>query len=271
MRKVMHISDLHFGRVDETLVEALRESARKIDPHVIAVSGDLTQRARRAEFHAAHEFLNTLPAPKVVVPGNHDIPLHDVFKRFRRPLAHYREFFGQDIEPAYVDECIAVVGVNTARSLTFKGGRVNRIQAERVRNLLCSLPPERARILVTHHPFDLPHAARRRDLTYRSAMAMETLRHCAPDVLLAGHTHVHGIGTTARRYDLGGHSAIVVQAGTATSTRNRGEPNSFNLVHIHEAEIAVEQFRWMSDERAFRVVSLERFARRGVPKVHGSE
>src|SRR4051794_13402333 len=147
MRTLLHISDLHFGRVDSRLVEALRASVEELRPDVIAVSGDLTQRAKRREFAAASAFLGSLRPPKIIVPGNHDIPLYNVFTRFGRPLDRYRRYIGSQIEPSFMDDEIAVVGVNTARSLTFKGGRINADQVKRARDLFCDAV-SRVRILV---------------------------------------------------------------------------------------------------------------------------
>jgi 3',5'-cyclic AMP phosphodiesterase CpdA len=262
MRKVMHISDLHFGRVDPAVVTALREIGQRLSPHLIAVSGDLTQRARKREFVAAREFLDSLAAPKIVVPGNHDVPLYNVVARFLTPLKRFRQYVAYEVEPAFVDNEIAVAGINTARSLAFKGGRINRDQVKRVLEIFCRVPDERIRILVTHHPFDLPDANDGNERVGRAKMAMASLRECMPDLLLAGHVHQHGIGTTAESYDLGGCSAIVVQAGTATSTRRRGATNSFNLIRIDRSDIAIERFDWSLSRKTFEIEATYRFTRR---------
>lgn len=291
MRKIMHLSDLHFGRTDPAVVLALRQIARQLDPDLIAVSGDLTQRARVEEFVAAREFLDSLAAPTLVVPGNHDVPLYNVAARFLAPLDRYRRHLAADVEPAFVDDEMAVVGINTARSLTFKGGRINRNQVQRAIALFCGTsnecrraatkrefgPPggsaaadaasvggsyERIRILVTHHPFDLPGIREATNLVGRAAMAMSTLGKCMPDLLLAGHLHAHATGTTVERYDLRGHSAIVVQAGTATSTRVRGVHNSFNLLHVDRSTIAIDRFDWSASGTDFSLQSTRRFVRR---------
>ncbi|MEO9161317.1 MAG: metallophosphoesterase family protein [Casimicrobiaceae bacterium] len=262
MRRVMHLSDLHFGRTNSAVVLGLREIAQQLDPHLVVVSGDLTQRARKREFIAARAFLDSLAVPTIVVPGNHDVPLYNVVARFLAPLDRYRRFLAPEVEPAFVDDEMVVVGVNTARSLTFKGGRINREQVERATELFCGMPSERVRILVTHHPFDLPGTRSPHDLVGRAAMAMSSLRECAPDLLLAGHLHRPGIGTTAERHDFDGHSAIVVQAGTATSTRGRGARNSFNLIHVDRCDIAIDRFDWLPMQKAFELDSTCRFSRR---------
>ena len=90
MRVLLHLSDLHFGRTDAALMAPLTAFIDQLRPDVVVVSGDLTQRARTEQFIQARRFLDTLPTPQIIVPGNHDIPLHNVFSRFARPLDKYR-------------------------------------------------------------------------------------------------------------------------------------------------------------------------------------
>ncbi|MDQ2961803.1 MAG: metallophosphoesterase [Pseudomonadota bacterium] len=240
---------------------ALRETEQRLSPHLIAVSGDLTQRARKHEFAAAREFLDSLAAPKIVVPGNHDIPLYNLIARFLTPLERFRQYMGDEVEPTFVDDEIAVVGINTARSLAFKEGRINREQVDRALEIFRGIARERIRILVTHHPFDLPDDPDGHEPVGRATMALAILRECMPDLLLAGHVHLHGIGTTAERYNLGGRSAIVVQAGTATSTRHRGATNSFNLIRIDRSDIAIERFDLSPTGNTFEIETTTRFTR----------
>src|SRR5690242_8777714 len=101
MRTILHLSDLHFGRTDPALIDPLLAAAREIAPDVVVVSGDLTQRARRAEFAAARAFLDALPSPQIVIPGNHDVPLYDVFSRFFRRLDRYQRTITEDLEPFF--------------------------------------------------------------------------------------------------------------------------------------------------------------------------
>lgn len=259
MRKILHLSDLHFGRTDPAVVAAVREIAHALDPQLIVVSGDLTQRAREHQFMAARAFLDSLRAPTLVVPGNHDVPLYNVAARFLRPLRRYEKYITADVQPVFVDDEIAVVGIRTARSLTWKGGRINRGQAERAREIFCAAAQKQVRILVTHHPFDLPQQLSASALVGRAAMAMAWWGECAPDLLLAGHLHLHGAGTTVRPRQRG--AAIVVQAGTATSTRVRGEQNSFNLIHVSSEAVDVDRYGLTAHGNSFAPESTTRFAR----------
>jgi 3',5'-cyclic AMP phosphodiesterase CpdA len=167
MRRIVHLSDLHFGRVNPALVDPLLQTVREVKPDIVAISGDLTQRARSYQFQQARKFLDALPKPQIVVPGNHDIPLHNLFDRFLEPLTKYRRFITDDLQPVYADEEMVIVGVNTARSAVFKGGRINRSQVDRLREKFCALGKEVVKAVVTHHPFDLPEGHNERDLVGR--------------------------------------------------------------------------------------------------------
>jgi 3',5'-cyclic AMP phosphodiesterase CpdA len=259
MRTLVHLSDIHFGRVDYDLIEPLVAIVAEIKPDVTVVSGDLTQRAKTREFEEAREFLKRLPQPQIVVPGNHDVPLYRVFDRFIQPLDEYKEFITNDLEPFFKDDEIAVLGINTARSLVFKGGRINEEQVAIIRERMCELDNSTTKIIVTHHPFDLPETYHERELVGRAKMAMEALADCGADVLLAGHFHISYTGHTAERYKIENHSALVIQAGTATSTRGRGEANSFNVLKIEHPKISVQRFVWKPEEKAFGVFKEENF------------
>jgi 3',5'-cyclic AMP phosphodiesterase CpdA len=261
MRTLVHLSDLHFGRVDDALIGPLIKLVAQIKPDVVVVSGDLTQRARSAQFKQARDFLDSMPSPQIVVPGNHDVPLHNVFNRFVRPLDKYRRYITHDLEPFYVDDEIAILGINSARSLTFKNGRVNERQIARVQARLSTLDAHITKIVVTHHPFDLPAEYADAEIIGRAPMAMKIFASYGADMLLAGHLHVSLAGNTAARYAISGYAALVVQAGTATSTRNRGESNSFNVIQVNSSHISIQRFAWVPELGAFTVLTTESFQR----------
>ena len=259
MRTIAHLSDIHFGRVDPLLVAPLTETIKTINPDLVAVSGDLTQRARSHQFKQARAFLDVLPQPQIVVPGNHDVPLYNVFARFLEPLRKYQQHITNDLRPFYHDDEVAVLGVNTARSFTIKGGRINQEQVSWMRERLCLLHDDVVKVVVTHHPFDLPEGHDERNLVGRARMAMEGLASCGADLFLAGHLHVSHTTHSATRYKIKGHSALLVQAGTAASTRGRGEANSFNIIRIDMPHIAVERFEWDAVRAVFTLAMTERF------------
>jgi 3',5'-cyclic AMP phosphodiesterase CpdA len=261
MRTLIHLSDLHFGRIDQRLIEPLVAVIEQIHPNIIAVSGDLTQRARREQFQAARAFLRALPFPQIVVPGNHDVPLYNVPARFLHGLRRYRRYISADLEPFYADSEIVVLGLNTARSLTFKGGRINAAQIAHTQERLRPFSDDVVKIIVTHHPFDLPEQYARQALVGHAQMAMERLASSRIDVFLAGHLHISHAGPTSLRITSSGRSAILAQAGTATSTRGRGEVNAFNVIRIQPPEIIVERFAWQQERQIFVAVVMNSFQR----------
>lgn len=263
MRTIVHLSDLHFGRTDYATIPPLIEAVAGMRPDLVAVSGDLTQRARSSEFRDARAFLDSLPKPLIVVPGNHDVPLHNLYARFVEKLDKYKSYITPDLEPSFVDEEIAVVGLNTARSATWKNGRIGRTQISRVQHRLCGAGDGIVKIVVTHHPFELPEGFDSRSLVGRAHRAMNGLAACGADLFLAGHLHLGFTADTAVRYGIAGHTALVIQAGTATSTRGRGEMNSFNAIRVAYPEVQVERFVWNAELGRFSGEAPQQFRRQG--------
>ncbi|MEO5754280.1 MAG: metallophosphoesterase [Chthoniobacterales bacterium] len=261
MKTLLHLSDLHFGRVDLPLVEPLVVAAQAVAADLLVISGDFTQRARQAEYRAARAFLKRIPGPRIVVPGNHDIPLWDVIRRFVSPLGRYRHYITEDLEPFYFDNEIAVLGINTARSLTRKYGRINADQIAHAREVLAAVDPALIKVVVTHHPFDLPAGLRSHSIVGRSIMAMEGLAAVGVDLILSGHLHLQHVGLTTQRYPIEGHSALLAQAGTTFSTRGRGEANSFNVIRIQRPEITIEHHLWQPESGEFERTGGESFVR----------
>jgi len=244
MRIVAHLSDLHFGTEIPVVVEAL---VRDLDGHnaplpsLVAISGDLTQRARTKEFKACRAFLDRLRVPFVVVPGNHDLPLYNVMTRFTDPLARYRRWIDRSEMPTFADGELAVVGLNTPRAFKAKGGLVTRAQIERGSSYFAERS-EPWRVLVAHHPFMLPVDAPQDDLIEGAAIALPLLERCAVDVILTGHLHVASSSSPGFRNEH--HTIVSVHAGTCISSRLRGEPNGYNRLVLEDNELTILHRVW---------------------------
>lgn len=249
MKSIAHISDLHFGTEKPEVAEALRAELKANPPTLVVVSGDLTQRARTAQFAAAAAYLATLPKPQLVIPGNHDIPLFDVARRFLSPLTRYRRHIGRTLDPAFDDGELCVAGLNTARSLTWKSGRISLEQIQRLHVRLAATKA-RFKVVVTHHPFIPPPAPPEGspqegiDLVGRATRAMQVLDACEVDLLLAGHLHHGYSGDTRTQYPAAHRAIISAQAGTAVSGRVRQDPNGYNRITFAGDRLTIEVRTW---------------------------
>src|SRR6202158_477495 len=261
MRTIAHLSDPHFGRIEPTIVQALITTVTEARPDVVVVSGDFTQRAKEREFQEARRFLDDLPSPQIVVPGNHDVPLYNVYARAVKPLRNYQRYISKDLEPFYSDDEITIVGINTARSLTFKNGRINTRQVARSCARLEACGENRTRVIVSHHPFDLPESHELHGLIGRAHMAMAGFARCRVDLILSGHLHISHTSESAKRYKIPGHSALVIHAGTATSTRGRGELNSFNIIHVDRSSVSIQCLSWNRERGSFLPAVAAQFQR----------
>jgi 3',5'-cyclic AMP phosphodiesterase CpdA len=250
VRTIVHLSDLHTGRLDPDVVAPLVSAIRGIAPNLVVISGDLTQRATRTQFRQAREFIDALGTRTLTIPGNHDVPLWNVAARFLTPLDRYCRYITPDLAPEFQDDELIVAGVNTARSFTVGEGRISNAQVDALLARLRAAPPHVTRIIVTHHPFDLPPGVREERLLGRARAAMARLATAGADLFLSGHLHLSHVSHSAERYRIAGHSALIVQAGTV-SMRGRGEEPSFNILRLDGRRLTLGRFLWDPAARRF--------------------
>ena len=266
MTRLIHLSDLHFGAHDPRLVDAVAARVDEEKPDLVVISGDFTQRARTEQFKLACEFLDRLREAGhdvLAVPGNHDVPLYDVFRRFLSPLTRYKRYIDDTLCPVHELAGVTVVGINTARSLTFSDGRINEEQMKFIRETFGRSAPNALRVLVTHHPlFALPvgETGEVKRAVGRSDLALDAAAESGVDVLLAGHHHTASTHS-ARDLVTRAGPALVVQAGTATSVRLRDEEQSFNRIDIDGESVTLTLQSW-KDEK-FESSTEQRYEREG--------
>lgn len=238
MRRLVHMSDLHFGRDRAELLTPLLQAVNELQPDVVVISGDLTQRATEGQFAAAAAFIDAITAPVLTIPGNHDLPLHNLFVRIFLPWQRYRTWINPDLEPKFVDDEIAVIGVNTVNRFAWQQGWFRTRAIRRVCAEFGGEGDSRTHVVVVHHPFEHEKDERKRLMRNASA-GIRALSDCGTDVVLSGHLHSWRADPFAT---VEGHrSALQVHAGTSLSNRLRGEVNDFNLLEIDRGRITVHR------------------------------
>jgi 3',5'-cyclic AMP phosphodiesterase CpdA len=248
VRRILHISDVHFGPkhlgARATALLALAEASR---PDFIALSGDLTQRAKPLQFQNARSFVERLPAPTLVVPGNHDVPLYRFWERAFAPFWAYKKHFSEELEPTWEDEKLYVVGVNTAHNWTLTGGRIPLARLEAVCEELECVPPEKTKIVVAHHHMIPPPRFGSQSVLGNAYEAVRAFAEVGVELVLSGHQHQTYIASSEEFYPSGQSPVIVLHAGTSTSSRGRGvetNTNSFNWIEVEDATFRVSHLRW---------------------------
>lgn len=271
MLTILHISDLHFGPPFVPRVgAAVLRIAPKLKPDVIVVSGDLTQRARPQQFAEAQDFLQQLPeVPRVVVPGNHDVPLFRVRERITDPHGQYRKFVCEELNQVHrVDGAVIAALDSTAPRQSLVNGRIHFGQLDFCADAFADAPEDAARIVVAHHHF-APAPDYERDQTMpQSKRAINRFVDLGVELILGGHLHRAYIGNSLDIYP-GAHrerGIIIVQCGTTTSRRGRAresEKNSFNLIRIGNEMLRVTHYMYFDDIGEFAPLSRHIFPRPG--------
>jgi len=277
MLTLLHLSDLHFGPPYlERVGAALMRQAHQLNPDLIVVSGDFTQRAKAEQFAAARAYLDELPdVPQVVVPGNHDVPLYRIFERFLSPHKLYQRYICSELNQVIQVNGAKIVALDsTSPRRAIVNGRIHTDQLEFCRQHLASVPEECGKIIVAHHHF-APAPDYERDQTMPKARrALDCFIELGVDLILGGHLHRAYIGNSLDIYPKAkkGHGIVIVQSGTSTSRRGRGkerERNSFNVIKLTAEMMRVTHYMYFDDLDEFGPLSRHIFPRAGRRFVEG--
>jgi 3',5'-cyclic AMP phosphodiesterase CpdA len=255
--RLAHVTDLHFGAEDPDVVVGLRADLAARDVDRILVSGDLTMRARPWQFRAARALLESVGRPWTSIPGNHDLPL-DRPSRAVRPLGAYRRFVDRQPQPILRADGLHLLGLSTARSYLWKGGRIDAAQVARIGAELAG--PARLKVLMVHHPVFRSAQRPQETLVYGAGEALRAAAGAGVDVVLCGHDHVAAeVDLSVARDGLERHM-IGLMSGTACSRRVRaGESQSYTVLELAGERLRLQVRHWLGGR--FRELSASEWRR----------
>ncbi len=266
LRQILHISDVHFGPPHRKEVsEGVLALIAQRGPDLVVISGDLTQRAKPAQFDEARAFVDRIEVPSLTVPGNHDVPMYRVWERLGAPFGAYRRHFAEDLEPTFQDSEMAVVGVNTAFNWTVRDGRVSRASQRSLASRLAAVPKGVAKIVVAHHQLVPPPRFDTQRVLENAHDMITILNREGVEMVLSGHLHQSWIGNTEAYYPSGGRPVLLVHSGTSTSSRGRGcerRRNTCNWIRLRDREIEISNLAWDPSSRRFFEQSRHLYPRR---------
>ena len=256
MRRVVHLSDLHFGRDRPELLTPLLHAVNSLLPDLVVISGDFTQRARPEQFEAAAAFIAALEPRTLSIPGNHDVPLDNLLLRIFVPWRGYRKWINRDLEPTFVDSEIVVIGVNTVNRFAWQRGWF-KLRALRKIHAAFEVA-NRVNIVAAHHPLEHP-TGEHKTLMHGARRGLTSLSDSRADVILSGHLHSWRAGPFAKVE--GRNSFLQIHAGTSLSDRLRGEVNDFNVLEVERGKIVVKRFTFADATSAFAMATTVTFKR----------
>jgi len=270
MLTLLHGSDLHFGKPYKPEAgEAFLETMHRIDPDLIVISGDLTQRAKIREYEEARSFLDRFPdVPLVVTPGNHDVPLYRVFERLFAPYRNYRRFIEPQLDTVTRIPGATVVALNSsAPRRAIVNGRIEDGQLAFAREAFRKAAPGDTRILVAHHHLAPAPDYESDTVIPRARKVLEWCTEVGVELILGGHLHRAYIGNSLDVYPgrNGQRGIVIVQSGTTTSHRGRAREsarNSFNVIRIADSYLEITHFMHFLDAGGFAPFSMHAYPRR---------
>ena len=260
MLRILHGSDLQMGRpFRPRAAKALRQLAFEVDPNLIVISGDLTQRAKVHEFQAAWKFLEALPqVPLIVTPGNHDVPLYRFWERLLVPYRNWNRTIPHDLDSVTVIPGATVVALNSASPWSaIVGGRLTQAQLRFARQSFDSELTEGIRVLVTHHHFVCKSAGGGGRPIPAAPLIINQIEEMEVDVVLSGHLHRMQVAMSRDVVSGKNLGVPLITAGTATSRRGRGEEkgtNSVNVLDVMEDRIKVTPYLLRNSEQVFEAL-----------------
>lgn len=266
---LMHISDLHAGPpFNPEKAELIVREAEELQPDLLVISGDMVQRADYInQWRDIRAFIQRLPQPQLIVPGNHDVPQFNQLARYFWPFRRFKKYVSPEVQPVFECDGLVAIGLNTARSFTIEGGKLSERTIDWLETTLKHYGSDVCKVVVMHHHVVQPPGppSHKKDVLVGATEALAALDRGGAELVLCGHLHSSYIGNTLEFDPTLQQGTIIAQCGTTTSRRgrlwHRGK-NSFNVIEIEDQVIRISQRIYLEDARRFVPVSEQVFPRR---------
>lgn len=231
---LLHISDLHFGFHEPEIVTTFLEEVHRIAPDLIFISGDITQRAKPSQFREAKQFISTLPCPVLTVPGNHDIPLYNIFRRSIWPFYAYKRYISRSLQVSFENETIRILGLSSVDSGKIKDGTLSPKSLRMIEKFF-STQGKKWNILFFHHNFSYFEGLHKP--LENEKEIIEYLKRSTVDIVCTGHLHYANIGTIKRN---DGKECTLLHAGSLMCSRSKDKLNSYYQIELSSESLKLE-------------------------------
>lgn len=232
--RIIHISDLHFGMNNPAIIEAFFQDVVLLQPQIIIISGDLTQRARPEEFQKLSEFLHRFSVPLLIVPGNHDIPLYNPVSRFAHPFKQYKQYISPQLEASYADKEVNILGINSATPYKIKDGTLSKKSLERI-NSHFSSTSKQLNILFFHH--NLKYFSGMHQPLNNAEEFLCYLKESAIHIVCTGHLHYGNLTLITKNT---GDQCALLHAGSTFCQRTKDGKNSFYFITTDHLKCSID-------------------------------
>ncbi|CEG61497.1 metallophosphoesterase family protein [Legionella micdadei] len=234
MMRIVHISDLHFGLHVDAIIEPFLEHLKRIRPDLIIISGDLTHRARTKQYFLFQNFLQQLPTPVLMVPGNHDIPLYNFIARFLSPFKKYKKYVSKELFSHFENEEINILGVNSATPYRIKNGEFSHEVIHRIQTHF-STKHQRLNILFFHH--NLYQFSGMHHPLNNAEHFIQYLQQSPIHLVCTGHLHYANVKNITQENKI---NCVILHAGSLLSPRRKDNHNSFYVIQTDQLHCRIE-------------------------------
>lgn len=233
--RIIHISDLHFGLHDTTIIEPFIADLEHSKSDLIIISGDLTQRALTEQYQVLTNFLQRLPQPILIVPGNHDIPLYNPVSRVIFPFKRYKRYISSELDVHFQNDEVNILGVNSVNPYKIKDGELNKKKIEKIKNNFLS-STNQLNILFFHH--NINYFSGLHHPLSNAAQFIEYVKESSIHIICTGHLHYANMTLISKKKQP--NICALLHAGSLMCKRKKDSFNSYYVIETKGLKCKIE-------------------------------